>query len=161
MDERTGLPAQQTCLWVALRAVLPYGVVVCLAARLALHFDGCDSESVDEDHVVDDFAIRRPHLARDGKDVLLPCRRDALLKRRVRKWVNHNRIQAGDLEKIAITLNADIRLFFDVSAVKYDVQCQTEQSAALLQLCKAMVENNQQRDGIMSQLASMVKAMEE
>lgn len=77
------------------------------------------------------------------------------------RCINHNRIQAGDLEMIAITLNADIRLFFDVSAIKYDVQCQTEQSAALLQLCKAMVENNQQRDGIMSQLASMVKAMEE
>lgn len=36
------------------------------------------------------------------------------------RCINVNKIQAGDLEQIAIKLNVDIRIFFDQMAIKND-----------------------------------------
>jgi DNA-binding Xre family transcriptional regulator len=36
------------------------------------------------------------------------------------RCINNNKIQAGDLELIAIHLDVDIRVFFDASAIKND-----------------------------------------
>ncbi len=38
------------------------------------------------------------------------------------RCINNNKIQASDLEQIAIRLNVDVRTFFDVEAVKNDSQ---------------------------------------
>ena len=38
------------------------------------------------------------------------------------RCINNNKIQASDLEKIAIRLNVDIRVFFDSAAIKNDSQ---------------------------------------
>ena len=38
------------------------------------------------------------------------------------RCINNNKIQASDLEQIAIRLNVDVRSFFDVEAVKNDSQ---------------------------------------
>jgi len=76
------------------------------------------------------------------------------------RCINNNKMQSGDLEKIAIVLNVDVRMFFDIAAIKFDSQSGEEQNFQLLQLCRAIVMNYQQRDNIMSQLVSMVKSME-
>lgn len=38
------------------------------------------------------------------------------------RCINNNKIQASDLEQIAIRLNIDIRVFFDSAAIKNDSQ---------------------------------------
>lgn len=38
------------------------------------------------------------------------------------RCINNNKIQAADLEEIAIKLDVDIRVFFDSSAIKNDSQ---------------------------------------
>jgi DNA-binding Xre family transcriptional regulator len=81
------------------------------------------------------------------------------------RCINNNKIQASDLEAIAIRLGVDVRIFFDEAAVKYDshtIDCKTEniKSHELLELCKDLVANYQQRDTVMSKLVSMVKGME-
>lgn len=77
------------------------------------------------------------------------------------RCINNNKIQAGDLEHIAIALNVDVRVFFDSAAIKNDSrQVSGENENLLLQLCKSLVANYQQRDDVMSKLVSMVKEME-
>ena len=38
------------------------------------------------------------------------------------RCINNNKIQASDLEQIAIRLNVDVRVFFDSAAIKNDSQ---------------------------------------
>lgn len=80
------------------------------------------------------------------------------------RCINNNKIQASDLENIAIKLNVDVRLFFDELAIKNassDSQnVDTSANRELLQLCKLLIANFQQRDKVVSQLVSMVKRME-
>lgn len=83
------------------------------------------------------------------------------------RCVNNNKIQAADLEKIAILLQIDIRIFFDenVLALSNNIaqsnKCDSEDTnKELLSLCKALVQNYQQRDDVMNKLVSMVKGLE-
>jgi DNA-binding Xre family transcriptional regulator len=77
------------------------------------------------------------------------------------RCINNNKIQAGDLEHIAIALNVDVRVFFDSAAIKNDSrQAVGENENLLLQLCKSLVANYQQRDEVMGKLVSMVEEME-
>lgn len=80
------------------------------------------------------------------------------------RCINNNKIQASDLESIAIRLGVDVGMFFDSSAIKYtsrnNENGESSVNEELLQLCKLLIENFQQRDMVMSQLVSMVKSME-
>jgi len=79
------------------------------------------------------------------------------------RCINNNKIQASDLENIAIKLNVDIRIFFDELAIKSASSMQNVESndnKELLQLCKLLIANFQQRDKVVAQLVSMVKRME-
>lgn len=73
------------------------------------------------------------------------------------RCINNNKIQANDLEKIAIKLDVDIRLFFDSSAIKNDSQCKHDDNSEIISLCKSLVENYQQHDNIMSKLILKIK----
>lgn len=75
------------------------------------------------------------------------------------RCINKNKIQAAELEKISILLGVDIRLFFDTAALKNDSATPTHKinDSAVLQLCKLIVQNFQQRDEIIKQLSSIIK----
>lgn len=79
------------------------------------------------------------------------------------RCINNNKIQASDLENIAIRLGVDITIFFE-STCKINSQnsCSQETAASkdLLNLCKLLIDNFKQRDEVVSQLVSMVKKME-
>lgn len=76
------------------------------------------------------------------------------------RCINLNRIQASDLEKIAIKLNVDISLFFDEEA---KINHSQQNNAAgtvnreLLQACKLLISNYQQRDKLFSHLDILIK----
>ncbi|MBQ7180652.1 MAG: helix-turn-helix domain-containing protein [Bacteroidaceae bacterium] len=76
------------------------------------------------------------------------------------RCINNNKIQAGDLENAAIALGVDIRVFFDLAATNQKPLSGDDKNQQLLQLCKALVSNYQQRDEVMSQLVLMVKCVE-
>lgn len=85
------------------------------------------------------------------------------------RCVNNNKIQAADLEQIALKLRVDIRLFFDDDVRALANNTDTEKIAStpviddnreLIELCKSLVANFQQRDDVMHKLVSMVKGME-
>jgi len=79
------------------------------------------------------------------------------------RCINNNKIQATDLENIAIKLNVDVRIFFDELAIKsasLSSQGGDGANKELLQLCKLLIANFQQRDKVVSQLVSMVKRLE-
>lgn len=85
------------------------------------------------------------------------------------RCVNNNKIQAADLEQIALKLRVDIRLFFDDDVRALANSIDTEKTASapiiddnreLIELCKSLVSNFQQRDDVMNKLVSMVKGME-
>ena len=85
------------------------------------------------------------------------------------RCVNNNKIQAADLEQIALKLRVDIRLFFDdeVRALANNTDTQTPASTPiiddnreLIELCKSLVANFQQRDDVMNKLVSKVKGMQ-
>lgn len=80
------------------------------------------------------------------------------------RCINNNKIQASDLESIAIKLNVDISIFFDGAAVKFashdNQKGKNGVDMELLLLCKSLVDNYQQRDEMMSKLFSMVKGKE-
>lgn len=85
------------------------------------------------------------------------------------RCVNNNKIQAADLEQIALKLRVDIRQFFDdeVKALTNNTDTPTPASMTiiddnreLIELCKSLVANFQQRDDVMNKLVSMVKGME-
>lgn len=78
------------------------------------------------------------------------------------RCIKNNKIQAGDLEKIAIKLNVDVRVFFDEQAVKSASQKQPLQDlkdSELIDLCKQLVANYQQRDKVMNELIIRVKKL--
>lgn len=85
------------------------------------------------------------------------------------RCVNNNKIQAADLEQIALKLKVDIRLFFSDevrtlanSTDKQNSTCMpvTDDNKELMQLCKVLVANYQQRDDVMNKLVSMIKGIE-
>lgn len=85
------------------------------------------------------------------------------------RCVNNNKIQAADLEQIALKLRVDIRLFFDddVRALANSIDSEKTASAPvidgnreLIELCKSLVANFQQRDDVMNKLVTMVKGMQ-
>lgn len=85
------------------------------------------------------------------------------------RCVNNNKIQAADLEQIAIKLKVDIRLFFSEETIALsnntdtiicNCESSTNESKELIELCKSLVANYQQRDDVMSKLVSMVKRIE-
>lgn len=85
------------------------------------------------------------------------------------RCVNNNKIQAADLEQIALKLKVDIRQFFDdevrALANNTDTHMQAsvfvaDENRELIELCKSLVANFQQRDDVMNKLVSMVKGME-
>lgn len=73
--------------------------------------------------------------------------------------INKNKMQAGDLENVAKCLEVDIRIFFDLTSDSSD-KLLSDKNGQLLQLCKELVHNFQQRDEMMTQLVLMVKQME-
>lgn len=91
------------------------------------------------------------------------------------RCVNNNKIQAADLEQIALRLGVDIRQFFDdeVKALANNTDTQTSASMPivddnyeikndnneLISLCRTLVENYQQRDDIMNKLVSMISCL--
>ena len=86
------------------------------------------------------------------------------------RCIRCNKIQASDLEQIALKLNVDILQFFDdeVKELANNIDTQTyermpikDDNRELIELCKSLVANFQQRDDVMSKLVSMVKGMEE
>lgn len=80
------------------------------------------------------------------------------------RCIRNNKIQAGDLEEIAKLLGVDICLFFDneVRMLTNNLASTntSETNVELLELCKSLVANYQQRDDVMNKLVSMVKGME-
>ena len=76
------------------------------------------------------------------------------------RCLNNNSIQAEYLENIAKKLGVDIRVFFDMPALKSESQNQSEQSIVLLELCKALISNYKQRDEVMAKLITLVNKME-
>ena len=75
------------------------------------------------------------------------------------RCINNNKIQASDLENIAICMNVGVSVFFDEMANK-PTNCSARDNSDLLQLCKLLIANFQQRDKVVAQLVSMVKRME-
>lgn len=91
------------------------------------------------------------------------------------RCVNNNKIQAADLEQIALRLGVDIRQFFDdeVKALANNTDTQTSASMPivddnyeikndnneLISLCRTLVENYQQRDDVMNKLVSMIRCL--
>lgn len=91
------------------------------------------------------------------------------------RCVNNNKIQAADLEQIALRLEVDIRQFFDdeVKALANNTDTQTSASMPivddnyeikndnneLISLCRTLVENYQQRDDVMNKLVSMIRCL--
>lgn len=74
------------------------------------------------------------------------------------RCINLNKMQAGDLERVAIALDVDVRIFFDSKAIKNDSLIETtKDDSTLISLCKALVSNYQQREDVMSQLVSIIK----
>ena len=58
------------------------------------------------------------------------------------RCINNNKIQANDLEQIAIKLDVDVRVFFDSAAIKYDNRSDNEVSlkdAELVALSRELV----------------------
>lgn len=58
------------------------------------------------------------------------------------RCINNNKIQANDLEQIAIKLDVDVRVFFDSAAIKYDSQSENDVSpkdAELVTLSRELV----------------------
>lgn len=56
------------------------------------------------------------------------------------RCINNNKIQASDLEMIAIKLNKDVRIFFDAEAIKYDSHVsESSQDAELVALSRELV----------------------
>lgn len=58
------------------------------------------------------------------------------------RCINNNKIQANDLEQIAIKLDVDVRVFFDSAAIKYDSHSKNEVSpkdAELVALSRELV----------------------
>lgn len=83
------------------------------------------------------------------------------------RCIRYNKIQAIDLENIALKLKVDIRIFFDSEFMKYGNDTATNitkindsGNKELVDLCKSLVANFQQRDDVMNKLVSMVKGME-
>jgi DNA-binding Xre family transcriptional regulator len=80
------------------------------------------------------------------------------------RCIRNNKIQADDLEQIAILLGVDIRIFFDGYTEADEAKiCDSHNqpvNTQLLELCKSLVANYQQRDIVMNKLVSMVKCME-
>ena len=84
------------------------------------------------------------------------------------RCVNNNKIQAADLEQIALKLRVDIRKFFSNEVQSLANNTDTTVSAnvsvddnkELIELCKSLVANFQQHDDVMNKLVSMVKGME-
>ena len=80
------------------------------------------------------------------------------------RCIRNNKIQADDLEKIAILLKVDIRIFFDGyienNEAKINDSLDTPINAQLLELCRLLVANYQQRDIVMNKLVSMVGEVE-
>lgn len=83
------------------------------------------------------------------------------------RCIRYNKIQAIDLENIALKLKVDIRIFFDSEFMKYESNVTTNitkindsSNKELVELCKSLVANFQQRDDVMNKLVSMVKGME-
>lgn len=78
------------------------------------------------------------------------------------RCIKNNKIQAGDLEKIAVRLNVDIRVFFDEQAIKsasHKQPIQDLKDSELIDLCKQLVANYQQRDSVMNELIMRVKKL--
>lgn len=91
------------------------------------------------------------------------------------RCVNNNKIQAADLEQIALRLGVDILQFFDdeVKALANNTDTQTSASMPivddnyeikndnneLISLCRTLVENYQQRDDVMNKLVSMISCL--
>ena len=83
------------------------------------------------------------------------------------RCVNNNKIQAADLEQIARLLNVDIRIFFDPDLTNLAENIDSIKNASnsntydreLVELCKSLVANYQQRDDVMHKLVSMVKGL--
>lgn len=91
------------------------------------------------------------------------------------RCVNNNKIQAADLEQIALRLGVDILQFFDdeVKALANNTDTQTSASMSivddnckikndnneLISLCRTLVENYQQRDDVMNKLVSMISCL--
>lgn len=85
------------------------------------------------------------------------------------RCVNNNKIQAADLEAIARLLRVDIRIFFDADVSERPINSIDTTNIAsgecaynheLVELCKSLVANYQQRDDVMGKLVSMVRGME-
>ena len=83
------------------------------------------------------------------------------------RCIRYNKIQAADLETIAMMLNVDIRVFFDSKFMEYGNNTTTNitkindsGNRELVELCKSLVANFQQRDDVMNKLVSMVRGME-
>lgn len=82
------------------------------------------------------------------------------------RCIRYNKIQAADLELIALKLKVDIRIFFDKELMFYNENDTTnitkinDSSKELVDLCKSLVANFQQRDDVMNKLVSMVRGME-
>lgn len=83
------------------------------------------------------------------------------------RCIRYNKIQASDLENIAMMLNVDIRVFFDSKFMEYGNNTTTNitkindnGNRELVELCKSLVANFQQRDDVMNKLVSMVRGME-
>lgn len=75
------------------------------------------------------------------------------------RCVNNNKIQASDLELIAVELGVDITIFFDKippTANIYDNHENKNDNNELISLCKTLVKNYQQRDDVMNKLVSMI-----
>lgn len=78
------------------------------------------------------------------------------------RCIKNNKIQAGNLETIAARLHVDIRLFFDELTLKSASQSEPVQDvkdSELIDLCKQLVANYQQRDRVMNELITRVKKM--
>lgn len=84
------------------------------------------------------------------------------------RCVNNNKIQAADLEQIALKMQVDIRIFFDDRLMALADNIDTDKSVIenidnknkeLINLCKELVSNFQQRDDVMNKLVSMVKGI--
>lgn len=76
------------------------------------------------------------------------------------RCINNCKMQAGDLEKVAIKLKVDIGTFFDEQAKKsasHVYQKGATSGSELIELCKELVANYQQRDLVMKELILRLK----
>ena len=95
--QRTGLPQKETVFRIALHAILIDCILIGLSCGIAFQLKGDDCKAIEEDYQVNAFIIARPHLFRNGEDVLMVQSVEFLVEGRCRLRIHQIQMNVGQL----------------------------------------------------------------